>query len=44
MSVLFYFLEWKPLVKMKLVLDLPLGNKVWDRLFYLPRESDARAS
>ena len=37
-------LEWKPLVKMKMVGDLSLGIKVWDTLFYLPGESDARAS
>ena len=37
-------LEWKPLVKMKMVGDLSLGIKVWDTLFYLPGESDAGAS
>ena len=37
-------IKWKPLVKMKLVADLSLGIKVWDILFYLSRESDARAS
>ncbi len=37
-------LEWKPLVKMKLVVALSLGIKVWDTLFYLPRESNAEAS
>ena len=37
-------LEWKPLVKMKLVVDLSLGIKVWDTLFYLPGESDVGAS
>ena len=34
-------LEWKPLVKMKMVFDLSLGIKVWDILFYLLGESDA---
>ena len=34
----------KPLVKMKMVVDLSLGIKVWDILFYLPGESNARAS
>ena len=37
-------MKWKPLVKMKLVADLSLGIKVWDILFYLPKEFDARAS
>ena len=37
-------LEWKPLVKMKMVGDLYLDIKVWDTLFYLPGESDAGAS
>ena len=37
-------LEWKPLVKMKMVGDLSLGIKMWDTLFYLPRESDVGAS
>ena len=37
-------LEWKPLVKMKMVADLTLGIKVWDTLFYLPGESDVGAS
>ena len=37
-------LEWRPLVKMKMVVDLSLGIKVWDTLFYLPGESDAGAS
>ena len=36
-------LEWKPLVKMKLVVDISLGIKVWDIVFYLPRESDVGA-
>ena len=42
--VFFSLLEWKPLVKMKMVFDLSLGIKVWDTLFYLPGESDAGAS
>ena len=33
-------MEWKPLVKIKMVVDLSLGIKVWDILFYLPGESD----
>ena len=33
----------KPLVKLKLVVDLFFNNKVWDTLFYLLGESDARA-
>ena len=33
-------LEWKPLVKMKMVVALSLGIEVWDTPFYLPRESD----
>ena len=37
-------LEWKPLVKMKMVVSLSLGIKVWNILFYLPRDSDAGAS
>ena len=37
-------LEWKSLVKMKIVGDLSLGIKVWDTLFYLPGESDVGAS
>ena len=37
-------MKWKPLVKMKLVVDLSLGIKVWDILFYLPGEFDAGAS
>ena len=37
-------LEWKPLVKMKLVVDLSLGIKVWDTLFYLLGECDAGGS
>ena len=43
MLVFLSLLEWKPLVKMKVVVDLSLGIKVWDTLFYLPRESDAGA-
>ena len=35
-------MKWKPLVKMKLVVDLSLGIKVWNILFYLPGESNAR--
>ena len=37
-------LEWKPLVKMKMVVTLSLGIKVWDTLFYLHGESLARES
>ena len=37
-------MKWEPLVKMKLVADLSLGIKVWDILFYLPRELDVGAS
>ena len=37
-------LEWKPLVKMKMVGDISLGIKVWGTLFYLPGESNAGAS
>ena len=44
MLIFLSLLEWKPLVKMKLVGDLSLGIKVWDTLFYLLGESDARAS
>ena len=44
MLVFLSLLEWKPLVKIKLVVDLSLGIKVWDTLFYLPGESDAGAS
>ena len=29
---------------MKMVVDLSLGIKVWDTLFYLPGESDVGAS
>ena len=36
-------MKWKPLVKMKLVVDLSLGIKVWDILFYLPGKSDVEA-
>lgn len=42
--VLLTLMEWKPLVKMKLLVDLSLGIKAWDTLFYLLRESDAGAS
>ena len=42
--VFFSLLEWKPLVKMKMVFSLSLGIKVWDTLFYLPGESNAGAS
>ena len=38
------FMEWKPLVKMKMVVDLSLDIKVIDTLFYLPGESDAGES
>ena len=31
-------------MKMKVVVDLSLGIKVWDTLFYLPGESDVGAS
>ena len=31
-------------MKMKVVLDLSLGIKLWDTLFYLPGESDVGAS
>ena len=41
MLVFLSLLEWKPLVKMRMVVDLSLGIKVWDTLFYLPGESDA---
>ena len=44
MLVFLSLLEWKPLVKMKMVVALSLGFKVWDTLFYLPREFDARES
>ena len=37
-------LEWKPLVKMKMVLDLSLDIKMCDTLFYLLGDYDARAS
>ena len=39
--VLLSLLEWKSLVKMKMVVSLSLGIKVWDIIFYLPGESDA---
>ena len=41
--VLLTLMKWKPLVKIKLVVDISLGIKVWDTLFYLLGESDARA-
>ena len=41
--VLLALMKWKPLVKIKLVVDLSLGIKVWDILFYLPKESDVGA-
>ena len=44
MLVFLSLLRWKPLVKMKMVVDLSFGIKVWDTLFYLPGESDAAAS
>ena len=44
MLVFLSLLEWKPLVKMKVVVDLSLGIKVWDTLFYLPGEFDVGAS
>ena len=44
MFVLLSLLEWKPLVKMKMVVDLSLGIKVWDTLFSLLGQSDAGAS
>ena len=31
-------------MKMKMMGDISLGIKVWDALFYLPRESNAGAS
>ena len=44
MVVLLSLLRWKPLVEMKMVLYLSFDIKVWDTLFYLPRESDAGVS
>ena len=44
MLVFLSLLRSKPLVKMKMVVDLSFGVKVWDTLFYLPGESDAGAS
>ena len=44
MLVFLSLLEWKPLVKMNMVVSLSLGIKVWDTLFYLSRESDVGAS
>ena len=43
MLVFLSLLEWKPLVKMKMVFDLSLGIKVWETLFYLPGEFDTGA-
>ena len=37
-------MKWKPVVKMKLVVYLSLGIKVWDILFYLLGESNVGAS
>ena len=42
--VLLSLLRWKPLVKMKMVANLSFGIKLWDTLFYLPRESDVGVS
>ena len=44
MLVFLSLLEWKPLVKMKMVVDLYFGVKMWDKLFYLLGESNAEAS
>ena len=44
MLVFLSLLEWKPLVKMKMMGDLSWGIKVWDTLFYLLGESNAGAS
>ena len=44
MFVFLSLLEWKPLVKMKMVFYLSLGIKVWDTLFYLLGDSDAGVS
>ena len=44
MVVFLSLLRWKPLVKMKMVVDLSFGIKVWDTLFYLLRESDVGSS
>ena len=37
-------IKWKPLVKINMVVDLSLGIKVWDTLFYLLVESDVGTS
>ena len=37
-------MKWKPLAKMKLVVDLSLSIKVWRIHFHLPGESDLGAS
>lgn len=37
-------LEWKPLVRMKMGINISFGIKVWDTLFNLPGESDTGAS
>ncbi len=42
--VILYLMDWKPLVKMKLVAEISLSIKVWDILFYLSREFDAGPS
>ena len=44
MFVLLSLLEWKPLVKMKVVVDLSLSIEVWDTLFYSPGEFDVGGS
>ena len=41
MLVFLSLLEWKPLVKMRMVVDLSLGIKVWDTFFYLLGEPNA---
>lgn len=42
--VLLSKMDWKPLVKMKLVGEISFDIKVWDILFYLLGGSDAGAS
>ena len=44
MLVFLSLLEWRYLVKIKMVVDLSLCIKVWDTLFYLRWEFDAGAS
>lgn len=44
MLIFLSLLEWKPLLKMKIVVNLSLDIKVWDTIFYLPKESDVGAS